>query len=77
MLWGFGQKVLNLFLMLALLAIAGLEPAFGGLVFILPFIICHRWQVLRDARDGGSLALLRGVVARRHPSQGRARREER
>ena len=71
------HRFLNLSHLLALLAVARLEPALGRVVLILALVLGGRWQELGEPGDVGRFALLRRVVGGRHPAQGRPRREER
>lgn len=70
-------KTLLRSLLLQLLAVAHLQPALGWDVAILVFVRVERRQVIGQATDGGSLALLGRFVGVFDPSQRRPGRKKR
>lgn len=75
--WRLGKELLHSLLLLSGLAVAGLQPALGGLVVVGLLVFLQLGQEGRDAADGRGFAKLRRMVRGLDPSQRRSRREER
>lgn len=76
-LGSFGNKLLSGFLLLSDLAVALLQPALGGVVFVLALVLGKRGEESGDSIDGSCLALLGCLITRRDPSKGRSRCKKR
>jgi len=72
-----GQQLLDRLFLLALLAVASLQPAFRGVVLDLARVLVQFGEELSNAGNRSRHALLGRIVAWWHPSQRRTRREER
>lgn len=76
-LGSFGNKLLGGFLLLSDLAVALLQPALGGMVFVLALVLGKGGEESGDSVNRSCLALLGGLVTGRDPSKGRPRRKKR